>query len=95
MHDAPQVRVRCTTEARSEMNTSVIIDSGMTVDAVLLAWPESAQVFNALGVDACCGGHASLDEAAADAHVELVRLLAALRSVAHLSQPVVTRENAP
>lgn len=50
-----------------------------TVNDVLLRHPATVAVFNAFGVDACCGGAASLAEAARDAGISLDALLDALR----------------
>ena len=36
----------------------------MTVNEVLLAAPETGEIFNRLGVDTCCGGTLTLAEAA-------------------------------
>jgi regulator of cell morphogenesis and NO signaling len=55
-----------------------VVDASRTVDEVLLAHPESAAVFNAFGVDTCCGGSASLGEAALHAHLTPRALLHAL-----------------
>jgi regulator of cell morphogenesis and NO signaling len=54
------------------------IDATWTVDQLLLARPSSAAVFNALGVDSCCGGAASLGEAALHARLTPRALLDAL-----------------
>lgn len=50
-----------------------------TVNDVLLRHPATVAVFNAFGVDACCGGAASLADAARDAGISLDALLDALR----------------
>ena len=52
-----------------------------TVNDVLHCHPATMRVFNAFGVDACCGGAASLADAAGDAGIEPVALLEALESV--------------
>ena len=54
------------------------VDATWTVDEVLLAHPSSAAVFNAFGVDTCCGGGASLGEAALHARITPRALLDAL-----------------
>jgi iron-sulfur cluster repair protein YtfE (RIC family) len=58
--------------------SSSAIDATWTVDDVLLAHPESAAVFNAFGVDTCCGGAASLGDAALHARLTPAALLDAL-----------------
>ena len=50
----------------------------MSVNDVLQRWPASVRALNALGVDTCCGGAASLEEAAADIGVPVFRLLDAI-----------------
>jgi regulator of cell morphogenesis and NO signaling len=52
------------------------LDPATTVNHVLARWPGAARVLDAFGIDTCCGGGASLREAAADAGVPLDRLLA-------------------
>ena len=58
------------------------IDTETTVNEVIRTHPESVAVFNQLGIDACCGGDASLAEAAQRDGVELRLLLARLDAVA-------------
>jgi regulator of cell morphogenesis and NO signaling len=58
------------------------IDTKTTVNEVIRMYPESVSVFNQLGIDACCGGDASLAEAARRDGVELGSLLARLDAVA-------------
>ena len=54
------------------------LDPALTVNEVLARWPAAIAPLNALGVDACCGGGASLRAAATDAGVPLDDLLDAL-----------------
>ncbi len=61
------------------------IDSAATVNEILLKYPAAVAVFNELGIDACCGGDASLDEAARRDSANLDKLLAALDTIAALS----------
>ena len=61
----------------------VRLDAALTVNDTLLRHPETMAVFNAFGVDACCGGAASLAEAARTAGVEPVALIEALEGVIH------------
>jgi iron-sulfur cluster repair protein YtfE (RIC family) len=53
-----------------------------TVNDMLLRNPRSGRVFNAFGVDTCCGGTVTLAQAAIDADVALEVLLDALELVA-------------
>ena len=54
------------------------IDPRATVNEVMQLHPVAVRVFNAFGVDACCGGAAPLAEAALDAGIPLDALLGAL-----------------
>ncbi len=57
---------------------SPILDPGLTVDEVMARHPSTMPVFNAFGVDICCGAGQTLREAAAGADVAMCRLLQAL-----------------
>ena len=60
------------------MNTTDRIDVSLSVNEVLRLYPGTIAVFNDFGIDACCGGAAPLDEAAARDGADLGALLAAL-----------------
>lgn len=62
------------------------IDPTLTIGAVLQRYPATLAVFNAHGLDACCGGALSLAEAAARHGLDLPELLAALTRAAE-AQP--------
>jgi iron-sulfur cluster repair protein YtfE (RIC family) len=67
------------------MHTSAartIVDPSLTVNDVLRRWPAAVAPLNALGIDSCCGGGASLREAADEAGIPLDDLLAAIESAA-------------
>ena len=51
------------------------------MNEVIRMYPESVSVFNQLGIDACCGGDASLAEASRRDGVDLGSLLARLDAV--------------
>ena len=57
------------------------IDATAIVNDVLRRYPSTVGVFNTFGIDACCGGAASLAEAAERDGAELGTLLDALRRV--------------
>ena len=57
------------------------IDTAATVNEILAQHPTTVSVFNRLGIDACCGGNASLDEAARRDGVDLDALIAALDAI--------------
>jgi regulator of cell morphogenesis and NO signaling len=61
------------------------IDTKTTVNEVIQMYPESVAVFNQLGIDACCGGDASIAEAASRDGVDLGLLLTRLDAVAAVS----------
>ena len=68
--------------------TMKALDVSTSVNDVLTQYPETVSIFNAFGIDACCGGAASLREAARRDGVDLAELLAAL-------QTAVTRVEVP
>lgn len=49
-----------------------------TVNDLIAAHPGTVAVFNRLGIDACCGGAATVEEAARRDEVEVEALLEAL-----------------
>lgn len=56
-----------------------MIDLDWTVNETIQRHPVTARVFNAYGVDSCCGGGATLDAAARDSGVDPDTLVDALR----------------
>jgi len=40
------------------------VDTAETVNEIIVQYPAAVSVFNAFGIDACCGGDASVEEAA-------------------------------
>ncbi|MFL5581931.1 MAG: DUF542 domain-containing protein [Gemmatimonadaceae bacterium] len=54
----------------------------LSVNDTLVRWPGAVRALNAFGIDTCCGGAASLREAAAEAGVPLDTLLAAVAGAA-------------
>ena len=59
-----------------------IIDAEWSVNATIQRFPATVAVFNEYGVDACCGGAATLREAALEAGVPIDVLLSALEQSA-------------
>jgi regulator of cell morphogenesis and NO signaling len=60
----------------------------MTVNEVIASSPATVAVFNAFGIDACCGGAATLEEAAQRDGAELGPLLGALERATRATQEV-------
>ena len=54
------------------------IDTAATVNEILAQHPAAVSAFNTFGIDACCGGDASLAEAARRDGADLGALIAAL-----------------
>jgi len=60
---------------------SPTVDTAATVNEILAQHPATVSVFNLFGIDACCGGDASLDEAARRDNANIVALIAALDAI--------------
>jgi regulator of cell morphogenesis and NO signaling len=58
------------------------IDPTLTISAILERYPATLAVFNARGLDACCGGGLRLADAAARHGLDLPELMAALARAA-------------
>ena len=58
------------------------IDSNLTINAVVQRYPAALGVFNARGLDTCCGGGLPVAEAARRHGLDLQELLTALELVA-------------
>jgi regulator of cell morphogenesis and NO signaling len=69
--------------------TTRLIDASMTVNDVLRLYPGTVSVFSAFGIDACCGGAASLHEAARRDEVDVAEFVAALEAT--IARSEVTR----
>lgn len=55
------------------------LDRSMTVNEIIARHPKTMPVFNELGVDTCCGGGASIDEAARRDGLDAESILTALQ----------------
>lgn len=53
----------------------------MTVNEALARWPHAGRALNAFGIDTCCGGGATLEQAARDAGMAPQALLDAIALV--------------
>ena len=56
------------------------VDSTLPVNDIVTRFPATIAVFNRFGIDACCGGWASVDEAADRDGVDREALIEALRA---------------
>ena len=56
------------------------IPATMTVNEAIRLYPQTVAVFNAFNIDACCGGAATIEEAARRDGANPEELLAALRA---------------
>jgi len=61
-----------------------------TVDAVIARSSAATSILNASNIDTCCGGRASLGEAALQAHADLPALIALLAAVPPASAPLAS-----
>lgn len=50
------------------------LDCTVSVNDMIALHPETAEVFNAYGIDTCCGGGATVQNAARDSNVDAARL---------------------
>jgi regulator of cell morphogenesis and NO signaling len=64
---------------------SSVIDEHATVNEILARYPATGVVFNAYGVDTCCGGEMPLGDAAIHARADRDALFAALEAAAGAS----------
>jgi len=61
------------------MSDQDLVVEDSTVDTLMARHPATMAVFNAFGVDTCCGAHSSVREASARDGVDKAALVAALR----------------
>lgn len=60
------------------MTTTIQLDCRLSVNEVIARHPSTTGTFNAHGVDTCCGGAASVEDAARAAGVDPTKLCGAL-----------------
>lgn len=58
------------------------LDTTKTVREMALHIPAATRVFEKLGIDYCCGGNKSLEEACGEANIQIQQVLASLESAA-------------
>jgi regulator of cell morphogenesis and NO signaling len=57
------------------------LDDGMTVNEIIGLYPETVEIFNRHGIDACCGGSVPLREAAIRDGADPMAVLGELRQI--------------
>ena len=78
-----------TTDSRTSCETAWIT-TDCTVDAVIAKVPAATAILNAHNIDTCCGGRASLGDAALRAHVDPLVLIGLLAAEPHDVGPVTS-----
>ncbi|HEX5409637.1 MAG TPA: DUF542 domain-containing protein [Gemmatimonadaceae bacterium] len=66
---------------RTMPDTDLDLDCGLTVHAIVERYPTTRDVFNRFGLDTCCGGAVSVEEAARREGVDARTVCEALREV--------------
>lgn len=63
----------------SERSDAPALDCQLSVNAVLASFPSTATVFDRFGIDRCCGGPLTVDQAARAHGIDSEMLCSALR----------------
>lgn len=63
------------------MTNAPELDPSLTINEIIAAYPETIPVFNRFGLDMCCGGGVSVDEAARRDGIDAAPVVAALNEV--------------
>jgi regulator of cell morphogenesis and NO signaling len=61
------------------MQNMTQVDPTMTINEIVARYPATIPVFNRFGMDTCCGGGVSVDDAARRDGIDVAAVLAALR----------------
>jgi Regulator of cell morphogenesis and NO signaling len=61
------------------MQTNLTLDASWTINETIAQFPETITLFNAFGIDTCCGGDETIEAAARNSETELDALLGRLR----------------
>lgn len=64
------------------MGTAIKLDCSLSVTETIARYPATGAVFTSYGIDTCCGGGASVEQAARDAAVEPAKLCSELEAAA-------------
>lgn len=62
------------------------LDPELSINEIIRRWPSTMGTLNEFGIDTCCGGAASLREAAREAGVPLASLTTALTRAVAVSE---------
>lgn len=73
-------------------NAVMPITTSKTVRELAVENPQATRVFEKLGIDYCCGGHKSLEEACATANTPVDRVLLALEQGLDVAAPATERD---
>jgi regulator of cell morphogenesis and NO signaling len=60
------------------MPQTLPFDPALTINQIVASYPETIAVFNRFGLDICCGGGVSIDEAARRDGIDAADVIAAL-----------------
>ena len=63
------------------MTDTLQLDPSLTINDIVALHPETIPVFNRFGMDTCCGGGVSIDEAAQRDGVDAKEVIAAINHV--------------
>lgn len=61
------------------MSDVIQLDPAQTINEIAARYPETIAVFNRFGMDTCCGGGVSVEEAARRDGLDVAQILSALR----------------
>jgi hypothetical protein len=84
-HSSLDAEIAMSNETRTSKVSPITTDS--TVDAVISATPLAIGVLNEYLIDTCCGGRATIGEAAAHAHVDAATVVRALQAAQQTELP--------
>ena len=65
------------------LSTKADLHDSLTVNETIARWPRTVTVFNDFGIDACCGGAATIRDAAVRDGAVLETLMQALHDAAN------------
>lgn len=77
------------TTAASDARTTPFTDLSASVNDVVQRYPNTLPVFAAYGLDTCCRGNMSIEDAASDAGIEPAVLADALRATVQQAEPAI------